>query len=94
MRISLQANSLVSSPILTLNNVPLTITIRPANNLAGTFNFQMSSNALLKLLRYKTNLSAVALRTFRWNLQLSAKSRISAVTIKDDVLQEIGYFVD
>lgn len=41
-----------------------------------------------------TDLSDIDLETFQGGLQFAAKSRIPAVTFQDDVLREIGYFVD
>ena len=94
MRISLQATSLESPSFQHFNNVPLAVTIKPANNLPGSFDFQTNSTALLKLLRQKTDVSDGTLENFHDDLRFTARSRIAALTLKDEVLQEIGYFID
>ena len=93
MRITLQASSRTTSFPLG-NDAPLSVTIKPANHLAGSFDFEMSSSALLKLLRQKTELSDASLELFHRGLQFSAKSRIAAVTLGDEVLEAMGYFID
>ena len=93
MRITLQARSLQTTFPLG-NNAPLSVTIKPANNVAGSFDFETSSHALLKLLRQKTDMSDAALDLFHQGLRFSSKSRIPAVTLRDEVLEEIGYFIE
>jgi len=94
MRISLQAKSSLPMSMSRTNNVPLSVTIKPANNVLGSFEYQTDSNALLQLLRQQTDLSGYVLDAFRSDLEISTQGRIRAVNFKEEVLQEIGYFID
>ena len=75
-------------------SVPLSVTIKPANNVLGSFEYQTDSNALLQLLRKKTDLSGYVLEAFRSELEISRQGRIRAVNFQEEILQEIGYFID
>ena len=94
MRISLQAKCCVPPSFPRSSNIPVSVTIKPANNVPGSFEYQTDSRSLLKLLRQKTDLSGLALERFDSELHTLAQGRLSAVSFRDEVLKEIGYFVD
>lgn len=74
--------------------IPLSLTIRPACGLPGEYVCPTDSTALLRMLSQKTDLPSSVLRRFRGDLVTSARARLLAVELSDQVLTEIGYFVD
>jgi hypothetical protein len=74
--------------------VPLTLTIQPARGLPGDYEFSTDSAALLRLLRQKTDLPGYILDTFKAKLALPIGARLTGVELSDNVLTEIGYFID
>lgn len=94
MRISLEAKAPLPMSLSRTNNVSLSVTIKPANNVVGSFEFQTDSEALMQLLKKKTDLSGYVLDAFRSDLEISTLGRIRALNLKDEVLEEIGYFID
>jgi len=91
MRIILQARC--SMPHCRTSNIPLFVTIKPIHNGLGSFEYQTDTNALLRLL-HKTDLASYMLDQFRTDLTTSKSGRLPSVDLKDEVLQEIGYFID
>ena len=91
MRISLQATSSQPLSLSRTDNVSLSVIIKPSNNVPGSFEYQTDSKTLLKLLRLQTDLSGYALDFFRAGLERSTVSRLAAVSVKDEVLEGIGY---
>ena len=81
-------------PLSRTSHVPVSVTIKPANNVPGSFEYQTDTHALLRLLRQKTDLSGYALDSFQTDLELSTQGSLRAVDLKDEVLREIGYFID
>jgi len=61
MRISLHARSPLPFPQRRTSNVPVSVLIRPANHVDGSFEYQTDRESLLKLLREKTDLSGYVL---------------------------------
>ncbi len=94
MRISLQAQSSTPMSLSPSHSVLLSVTIKPANNVQGSFEYQTDRDALLRLLRKQTDLSGCVLDAFRSELEITRCGRIRAVNLKEEVLQEIGYFID
>ncbi len=94
MRISLHARSPLPFPQRRTSNVPVSVLIRPANHVDGSFEYQTDRESLLKLLREKTDLSGYVLDTFRRDLEQLAQGWLEAVKVKDEVLKQIGYFID
>ncbi len=74
--------------------VPLSVTIRPANNFPGTYEYQTNSRALLQMLRQKTDLSGLALSQFEQDLRISREVKLPYVVLREETLQEIGYFTE
>ena len=94
MRFKLEATSSVPLSLSRSTNLPLSVTIKPANKVPGSFQYQTDSKSLLKLLRQKTDLSGFALDMFSSELQISRHVSLPGVCLKEDVLREIGYFID
>ncbi len=94
MRFRLEATSSLPLPLSRTNNFPLLVTLKPANKIPGSFEYQTDSRSLLRLLHQQTDLSGFALDRFRSELQISRQVSLPAVNLKEDVLREIGYFID
>ncbi len=94
MRISLHARTSLPLSQPRPSNVPLLVLIRPSNHVEGSFEYQTDRESLLELLREKTDLSGYVLDTFRRDLEQLAQGRLQAVKVKDEVLEQIGYFID
>ncbi len=76
------------------DSIPVSVTIKPSNNVPGSFEYQTDSRSLLRLLRLNTDLSECVLDSFRKDLEVSSKGRLPAVKLREQFLREIGYFVD
>ena len=74
--------------------VPLSVTIRPANNLPGSYEYQTDSRTLLQMLRSKTDISGLALSQLEQDLRLCRELKVPAVSMKEELLEELGYFTD
>lgn len=72
----------------------LSLTIRPACGVDGEYQFPIDSNALMQLLRQKTNLPATVLERFEGKLCMPAGARLLGVELSEPVLTDIGYFID
>ncbi len=99
MRVRLHAKPALPSsglPVLSLSKfamVPLSVTIRPANNLPGSYEYQTDSRTLLQMLR-KTDISGLALSQLEQDLRLCRDLKVPAVSMKEELLEELGYFTD
>jgi len=74
--------------------VPLSLTIRPACGLPGDYQYRTDSSTLMKMLRKHTDLSAYVIQNFEENLCRSVNARLLGVELSEQVLTEIGYFID
>ncbi len=92
MRVNLFAN--VSSQSPEAGPSPVMLTIKPACGLPGTYEYKTDSAALLNMLHRRTDLNGSVLSQFRKNLMSSNTVRLLGVDIKDQALEEIGYFID
>jgi hypothetical protein len=72
----------------------VSLTIKPACGLPGTYEYKTDSAALLNMLHRRTDLNGAVLSDFKKNLQTSSQVRLLGVDIKDQALEEIGYFID
>ena len=77
-----------------VSKFPLSLTIRPACGLPGDFEYPTDSEALLRMLHQKTELTASVLERFRGDLHLCPNVRLLGVELSDRHLTELGYFVD
>jgi hypothetical protein len=74
--------------------IPLSLTIRPACGVPGDYQLPTDSEALMRLLRQKTNLPASALERFEGKLCAPVGARLLGVELSETVLTDIGYFID
>ena len=74
--------------------VPLSLTIRPACGLPGDYQYRTDSSSLLWMLHRQTDLPAAVIDRFERNMYSSADARLLGVELSEDVLTEIGYFID
>ena len=74
--------------------IPLSLTIRPACGLPGEYQFPTDSEALMQLLRQKTDLAATVLERFEGKLCAPVGARLLGVELSERVLTDIGYFID
>ncbi len=74
--------------------MPLFLTLRPSRGLPGDYTFSTDWDRLVDMLRRGTTLSRQVLKSFQAELQVVKSARLLAVEVSDEVLTEIGYFVD
>jgi hypothetical protein len=92
MRVNLIAHVSPSAP--EAGPIPVSLIIKPACGLPGTYEYKTDSNALLTMLHRRTDLNGSVLSEFKRNLQTSSQVRLLGVDLKDQALEEIGYFID
>lgn len=93
MRVNLITQPFGRSPS-NKGTIPLSLTIRPACGYPGEYQFPTDSEALMRLLRQKTDLPATVLERFEGKLCAPAAARLLGVELSEKVLTDIGYFVD
>jgi hypothetical protein len=93
MRVNLITHSLSQSESDRLTS-PLALTIRPASGVPGDYHFPIDREALMQLLRQKTELTALTLQNFEMNLHGPLGARLLGVELSEKTLTEIGYFID
>jgi hypothetical protein len=86
--------STAALPFAGSGSMPLSLTLRPSRGLPGDYTVSTDFDRLANLLRRGTTLSKNALASFRKELQTRKCARLLAVEVTDEVLSEIGYFVD
>jgi hypothetical protein len=86
--------STVAFPFAGSGSMPLSLTLRPSRGLPGDYTVSTDFDRLLSMLRRGTTLSKIALTGFRKELQTRKCARLLAVEMTDELLTEIGYFVD
>ena len=74
--------------------IALALTIKPACGLPGDFEFKTDSTTLLRLLRLKTDLPSSVLKRFEGDLYSSPKAKLLGVELSEQVLTDVGYFID
>ena len=93
MRVNLMTNpSNYSKP--GKGNFSFSLTIRPASGFPGEYEFPTDRETLMRLLRQKTDLPAPMLDRFEGKLVTKVSARLLGVELGDNVLTEIGYFID
>ena len=73
--------------------LPLSLTLRPACGLPGDYVVPTNSQSLMRMLE-KTDLPSSVLNRFKGELYSSSKARLLGVSLSEETLTEIGYFVD
>jgi hypothetical protein len=74
--------------------IPLMMTIRPACGLPGDYERPMEGEALMRLLRQRTDLPGYILDGFERNVRSLADARLRGIELSENVLTDIGYFID
>lgn len=74
--------------------VPLKLTIRPTCGVPGDYECSTDSASLLRLLRRQTDLPGYVLENFAAQIRLHLAARLTRVELSDNVLTDIGYFID
>lgn len=94
MRVNLisEWSSVATFPIS--GTIPLSLTIRPACGVPGEYVCPTDSATLLRMLRQNTKLPAAVLQRFQGKMLAASRARLLAVDLSDQLLTEIGYFVD
>ena len=92
MRVNLVANILTQSP--EAGPTPISLVIKPACGLPGTYEYKTDSVSLLNMLHRRTDLNGSVLSEFKKNIQTLNQVKLLGVDIKDQALEEIGYFID
>jgi len=77
-----------------LGTMPISVTIRPACRLPGDYDYPTNSAALLRLLRRQTDLPDYVLRNIEASLRTASGAQLMGVELNENVLTEIGYFID
>jgi hypothetical protein len=93
MRVNLITKSLRQSRAA-YGAVLLSLTIRPACGLPGDYELSTDSAELLRMLHRQTDLPASVLKRFEDSLFNSPSAKLLGVELSENVLTEIGYFVD
>jgi hypothetical protein len=73
---------------------PVSLVIKPACGLPGTFEYKTDSATLLTMLHRRTDLNGSVLSEFKRNLHTLPQVRLLGVDLRDQALEEIGYFID
>jgi hypothetical protein len=77
-----------------VGTIPLSLTIRPACGLPGDYECSTDSAELLRLLRRQTELPSTVLQRFEENLRTPLGARLLGVELSENILTDIGYFID
>ncbi len=93
----MRVNLITQPPVFTgpvKGAIPLSLTIKPACGLPGSYEFAIDSASLMQMLRKQTDLPAAVLQRFEVNLWDKVGARLLGVELSDRVLTDIGYFID
>jgi len=90
--------NLITSPINSTRphrgTVRYSLTVRPAAGVPGDYQMHATLEQLLRLLHNKMHLATPKIERFERALSTPAGARLLDIEISDDVLTEIGYFID
>lgn len=74
--------------------IPLKLSIRPACGWPGEYEFPIDSTSLLRLLRRQTDLADSVIEVFGEKLRTTPRASLLGVDLSEQVLTDIGYFID
>ena len=74
--------------------IPLSLTIRPACGLPGDYEYPTDSNSLIRMLRAQTDLPGTVLQRFEDELRAGSHPKLLGVELSEQILTNIGYFID
>ncbi len=84
----------VSGPVPSgMAPLPISLTLRPACGLPGDYVIPTNTQTLMRMLQ-KTDLPAAVLSRFKGELYGSSQARLLGVSLSEETLTEIGYFID
>jgi hypothetical protein len=90
--------NLITSRVNSTNRPPeavrYSLTVKSAYGFPGEFQMQTTRAQLLKLLKNKTQLGATKIERFDRSLGTAAGARLLDVELSEDLLTEIGYFIE
>jgi hypothetical protein len=75
-------------------SMPLSLKIRPACGLPGEYEYSTDSASLVWMLRRQTDLPAFVIERFEERMYTAFSAHLLGVELSDNVLTEMGYFVD
>lgn len=73
--------------------LPISLTLRPACGLPGDYVIPTNTQTLMRMLE-KTDLPSSVLSRFKGELYSSSHARLLGVSLSEETLTEIGYFID
>ena len=73
--------------------LPISLTLRPACGLPGDYVVPTNTQTLMRMLE-KTDLPSSVLSRFKGELYSSSQARLLGVSLSEETLTEIGYFID
>ena len=73
---------------------PIVLTIKPAGGMEGTYEYMTDSTSVMRMLRNQTDLNGMIIDRFRNELEILRDVRLLGVALRDEALEQIGYFVD
>ena len=73
--------------------LPLSLTLRPSCGLPGDYVIPTNSRTLMRMLE-TTDLPSAVLNRFKGELYKSSQARLLGVSLSEQTLTEIGYFID
>ena len=93
MRVNLltQTTGFVNS---SYGSIALALTIKPSCGLPGDFELPIDSTTLLRLLKQKTDLPSSVLKRFEGDLYSSSRAKLLGVELSEQVLTDVGYFIE
>ncbi len=72
---------------------PISLTLRPACGLPGDYVIGIDTQTLMRMLG-KTDLPAAVLSRFKGELYSSSQARLLGVSLSEETLTEIAYFIE
>lgn len=93
MRVNLTAQS-CSPSFSRAASIALSLTIRPACGVPGDYSLATNSAALIRLLDRGTDLPTSVLRRFEGEMRSSSTAKLLGVEMSEQLLTDIGYFID
>jgi hypothetical protein len=93
MRMNITAHAVASCSGSKLWNDHVALTLRPAVSVPGDYSFSTNVESLRRLL-CRTDLPSTVLERFETGLWNSSGARLLGVEISENILTQIGYFVE
>lgn len=75
-------------------SIPLSLILRPACGLPGDYEYPTDIASLIRMLRSQTDLPGTVLQRFEDELRAGSHPKLLGVELSEQVLTNIGYFID